>query len=191
MKFGQALLGSAIFATAVFSGAAMAQGYIGASIGQSDLNVDCAGTITCDTKDTGFKIFGGYMFTPNLGIEGAYFDLGKSTQSGVVPPFGTVTAEFKASGFAVYGVALAPIDQFSVFAKLGIASTKVKLSGTVSGLGSASDSETNTNVAWGLGAGYNFTKNLGVRLEWERFRAEFQGEKEDVDLLSVGLNYRF
>lgn len=59
------------------------------------------------------------------------------------------------------------------------------------GLGSASDSGTNTNVAWGLGGGYNFTKNLGVRLEWERFRAEFQGEKEDVDLLSVGLNYRF
>lgn len=68
MKFKRARLGSAIFATAVFSGAAMAQGYIGASIGQSDLNVDCAGTITCDTKDASFKIFGGYMFTPNPGI---------------------------------------------------------------------------------------------------------------------------
>ena len=180
-----------VLSVSAFASVCLAQGYIGGSVGLTDADADCTGTTSCDNKDTGFKFFGGYMFTPNFGVEGAYFDLGKAKQSGVVPPFGNVSAEFKASGFGIYAIGVAPIDQFSVFGKVGFASTKVKLSGTVAGLGSASESETNTNVAWGLGAGYNFNKNLGIRAEWERFRGEFQSEKVDVDLLSIGVKYTF
>jgi opacity protein-like surface antigen len=131
------------------------------------------------------------MFTPNFGVEGTYFDLGKATAAGTDPFLGDFTGEFKAKGFAVYGVAAAPIDNWVLFGKLGLASTEVEVSATSSVFGAGSDSETKANVAWGLGGGYNFTKNLGARLEWERFRGEFEDEKTDIDLISVGVQYRF
>ena len=40
-----------------------------------------------------------------------------------------------------------------------------------------SNSETNTSFAYGVGAGFNFTKNLGVRAEWERFTAKLMRNK--------------
>ncbi len=73
------LAASAVTAALAFSAAASAQGYLGTSIGQSDFDLDCTGLTSCDTKDTGWKVFGGHMFTPNLGIEGAYVDFGKAT----------------------------------------------------------------------------------------------------------------
>jgi OOP family OmpA-OmpF porin len=174
-------------ALGVASGSAFAQGYIGGSIGQSDADFDCAGTISCDNKDTGFKLFGGYMFHPNFGVELAYADLGKAT---AVVPFGTARFNVgaEATAFGAYGIAMAPLSEsFNVFAKLGVASVKGEFS--VSGLGS--DSETNTSFAYGVGAGFNFTKNLGLRAEWERFTAKFEGEEGDIDLLSLGVVFRF
>jgi OOP family OmpA-OmpF porin len=178
-------LGSVIFASMLFSGTAMAQGYVGASIGQSELKEDCIPGFACDFKDTGFKLYGGYMFTPNLGVEGAYVDLGKARLS-----VGSASGDLEATGFALLGKAVLPIDQFSLFAKLGFAYLDTEFSATGPG-GSASISESNTDVVWGVGAGYSFTRNLGVRVEYERFRAELPGVKSDVDLLSVGVTYRF
>jgi OOP family OmpA-OmpF porin len=174
-----------------FTGACLAQGYIGGSVGQSDFDIDCAGTTSCDTKDTGFKFFGGYMFNKYVGIEGMYADLGKATQAGVAPGLGTVNAEITGTGFGVFAVGVYPIEQFSVFGKLGLARVKTEVSGRALGIGVNAGSETKTGVAWGLGAGYDFTKNLGIRGDWERFRGEFQGEKSDADLLSVGVKFTF
>lgn len=126
----------------MFSSAAMAQGRIGASIGQSELKEDCAGTVTCDLKDTGFKLLGAYMFTPNSGVEAAYVDLGKARASIDLPP--VVGIDCKASGIALSGTAVAPIDNFCVFAKLGVASLKAEA--TVLG---ESSSETKSDFAWG------------------------------------------
>lgn len=175
---------------ALVGGAQAQEGYVGAGIGQSRADVDCTGTLSCDKTDTAFKLYGGYMFTPNFGAEGSYTNLGKFKASFVDNVLGTVNAEFKGDAFALFGVAAYPIDQFSVFGKLGIASTKVKLSASATG-GSASQSQRHTNVAWGLGAGYNFTKELGARAEFERFRGEFQGEKDNIDVFSIGLHYKF
>jgi len=46
-------------------------------------------------------------------------------------------------------------------------------------------------MATGVGAGYEFTKNVAGRIEFERVRAEFQGEKRGADLVTVGVLYRF
>jgi OmpA-OmpF porin, OOP family len=64
------ILASAVLAALAFSGMAFGQGYVGGSIGQSDFKAECDAGFTCDTKDTGYKIFGGYMFSPNFGVEG-------------------------------------------------------------------------------------------------------------------------
>lgn len=186
------ILASLLAGAGAFSSVALAQGYVGVGAGQSDFKVDCAGLSNCDTKDTGYKVFGGYMFTPNFGVEGAYFDLGKAKGSGTGDPLlGTFNVSGKADGFGLYGVALAPLDSFNVFAKLGITSIKAKVDESSSLQGTAHDSKTSTEFAWGLGAGYEFTKNFGARLEFERFRAKFGDEKDNIDLVSLSVLYRF
>lgn len=180
------LIGLALLAACAGFSVAQAQGYVGASIGQSELKESCDAGVTCDFKDTGYKLFGGYMFSPNFGVEAAWVDLGKATLS--VPG---LSAELKSSGFGLWGTAVLPIDSFSLFAKAGFAYLDTKLTGTVTGLGSGSESESNANFAFGVGAAYDITKNLAVRVEYERFRIEFQSEKSDVDLLSAGVLFRF
>lgn len=175
-----------------FSASALAQGYVGVSAGRSRIDLDCAGTTSCDRTDTGAKIFGGYMFMPNFGAEIAYYDLGKAEVTGVDSTLGTVSGSLRGKSFGVFGVAAAPFGPFSVFGKLGAVSTKaeVEASSTSLGLG-GSDSERHTNVGWGLGASYEFTNNIGVRAEFERMRVEFADDKDDVDLITVGVHYRF
>jgi OmpA-OmpF porin, OOP family len=183
---------SAIFlAGLMLCGAALAQGYVGVSAGQAKVDVDCSGTLTCDDTDNAYKIFGGYMFTPNYGIEGAYYNQGKVRQTFSDPDLGDVRAEFKGDGLGLYAIGVLPFDRLSLFAKLGIVSSKIKLNATSSVLGSFSDSDRSTKAAFALGAGYEFTKNIGARLEFERMRVEFEGDKVDVDLISVGVLYRF
>lgn len=164
-----------------FSASALAQGYVGVSAGRSRIDLDCAGTTSCDRTDTGAKIFGGYMFMPNFGAEIAYYDLGEATIEG------PVSGSLRGRSLGVFGVAAAPFGQFSVFGKLGAVSTKAEVD--VTGIGS--DSERKTNVGWGLGASYEFTNNIGVRAEFERMRVEFADDKDDVDLITVGVHYRF
>lgn len=179
-------------ALALASGGALAQGYAGVSFGQSKVELNCAGTTSCDNSDTAFKVFGGYMFLPHAGVELTYYNQGKATLAGSDPTLGNLSAEFKGDGFGFYGMAVAPFENgASVFGKLGLVSAQIKIDATSSIYGSGGDSERHTNVAWGVGAGYEFTRNIGARLEFERVRVKFQDEKNDVDLLTVGLVYRF
>jgi OOP family OmpA-OmpF porin len=190
-----------VIATAFFiaagalSSTAIGQGYIGAAAGQSNFKADCSGTTSCDMHDTSGKVYGGYMFTPNFGVEAAYFDLGKAKATGSDPDIGSFSASIKADGYALYGVAMAPFDNFNVFAKFGVASVNGKA--TVSGsLGSFSQSQRHSDFAWGVGAGYEFTKNFGARLEYERFKMKIESSggddfSSDIDLISLGLTYRF
>ena len=169
---------------------------IGASIGASELrdeSGDCDGTLSCDTSDVGYKVSAGYTFTPNFAIEMAYVDLGeaKAEFDPAVLDSGPLT--LSDTGFVAYGVGIYPVDNFSLFAKIGFSNLKTKAS--IEGSGSLSS--TDTNFAWGLGAGYNFTSNISASLEWERFKAEFSPidslelGTRDVDLFSVSAKYHF
>lgn len=112
------------------------------------------------------------MFTPNLGIEGGWVDLGKAkgsaeigaieTEGGLIPLTGSV--ELKSSGPFLAGIAAAPIGNASVFGKLGLANLKSEASVSIFGV-SDSTSTRHTDVFYGIGAGYNFTRNFGVRAE--------------------------
>jgi OmpA-OmpF porin, OOP family len=183
---------TAIFlASLMLCGIALAQGYVGVSAGQAKIDIDCSGTLTCDDTDNAYKIFGGYMFTPNYGIEGAYYNQGKVRQTFSDPSAGDVRATYKGDGLGVFGIGVLPFDRLSLFAKLGIVSSKIKLNANTSLLGDFSESDRSTKAAFGVGAGYEFTKNIGARFEFERLRVEFEGEKADVDLITVGVLYRF
>ncbi|HEU4923406.1 MAG TPA: outer membrane beta-barrel protein, partial [Burkholderiales bacterium] len=142
---------------------------------------------SCDDKDTAWKILGGYRFTRNLAVEVGYTDFGEQSAS---RPAGTVT--FEATALEVVGVGSLPVaDRFSVYGKIGMYRGDTDANDTAFGGGSASDS--NTGLTFGIGGQYDFTKNLGIRGEWQRY-ADVGGDsvgESDVDVLSVGVIWKF
>jgi len=178
--------------------ASAADFYVGGSIGSSSVDTEgdsfSDGGITLrvtDKRDTGLKAFVGAQITPNLALEGGYVDLGKVKLSGSVlgTPF---TGNIRGTGFFFDVVGQVPVAQnFALFGKLGVLAGKTKVSVSVPGAGSGSDDDSGTDVKFGLGASYSFTKNFSVRGEWERFRFDAYDDNFDADLFSVGFSYKF
>ena len=171
---------------------ASAQGfYIGGSVGQSDMDEgnavpDLITSGTVDGKDTGFKIFGGYQFNQYFGLELAYVDLGKASYSGTFLGAPVTGGAVETWGVNFSAVGTLPLgSNFALFGKVGFFTWESEASDTTGGV-PFSGTEDGTDVSYGLGVSYNFTKNFGVRAEWESFKAV-----GDIDLLSIGVVYKF
>ena len=182
----------AIAAFTSLAGSAFAQqAYVGAAVGQSHFNVDCSGTTSCKDNDTGYKLFGGYKFTPNLAGELTYFDYGKVTAG--VPLSATTSATVKIRGTGV-GLGVAFMADFappwSGVGRLGVVSNRAKVS-VVSGTFSGSDSESKTTAYAGVGVSYAINPQMKLDAALDFSNLEYAGEKSNVRLLSVGLTYAF
>lgn len=176
MKFHRLL--QAIAGTALLGGAiaANAEGLsVGGSLARSDWKGSDIGGVTTDTTSTGGKLYGGWSFTPNLGLEAGYVRFGKFTSA---------AGEAKADGAYIDAVGTWPIaNGFSALGRVGVFNGKVR--NTLLG--------DDRGTSWKLGAGlqYDFDRNWGVRGEWERYRFNALNEKNNADLWSIGVNYRF
>src|SRR5438128_2401629 len=85
-KWGAFALAAALSLPSIVLAQAPSGLYLGGSIGSSNMRQGCNGTpagLSCDQKDTGWKLFGGYQFTPHWGAEAMYVDLGKTKFDGV------------------------------------------------------------------------------------------------------------
>lgn len=187
--------------------------YAGLSGGQSRADSDASeldstfrslgftSSSTVDKTDAGWKLFAGYQFNPNFAVEGGYVDLGKFSFSTTVTaaPAGFTTGSLSGdvktkNGLFLDAVGIIPLqNNFSLFGKLGIYSIKTELSASGPS-GSLTQSSTDSDLHWGIGAGYDFNKNVAARLEWERFNDVGNKDKTgeaNVDLLSVGVVYKF
>jgi len=183
--------------------------YGGASIGQSRATIDDARitsgllgggfsttSITDEDRDLGYKIFGGYQFNKNFALEGGYFDLGKFGFTATTVPAGTLSGNIKLRGINLDAVGILPItEKFSVFGRVGANYAEATDSFTGTGLVSVRNpnpSSRDTNLKLGLGLQYAFSESLAMRAEVERYRIDDAvGNKGDIDLVSVGLLYRF
>lgn len=183
--------------------------YGGANIGQSRATIDDAriisglqgggygtSSIIDDDRDRGYKIFGGYQINKYFALEGGYFDLGKFGFTATTVPAGTLSGNIRLKGLNLDVVGTLPItEKFSAFGRIGANYAEAK--DTFTGTGSVSvlnpnPSERDTNLKVGLGLQYAFTESLALRAEVERYRInDAVGNKGDVDLVSVGLVYRF
>ena len=183
------------FVLTLASAAAAAQDagfYIGVHIGQAMYRETCddftGPGLSCDDKDSAWKVLGGYQFNKHFAAEIGYVDLGTLTARG---PGGTLTADV--SAFELVAVGSLPVaDRFSVYGKLGLYRGEVDGNvNTVLVTGSAS--ETNTDVTFGFGARFDFSKQLGARIEWQRYPSVGGPDtgEDDVDLISIGLLFRF
>jgi OOP family OmpA-OmpF porin len=166
--------------------------YLGGSIGQARVKAWCDTSdappgfalSSCDDKATSWKLFGGYRFNRHFAAEATYLDFGKLSAT---VAFGGLTSNVsstaKAWGLAALG--MLPVgERFEVFGKLGFvrgeSESRVSIGGTSGTLG-----ETGTEAHFGAGLLYNFTRNWGVRGEWERI------EKSKIDVFSLGAQYKF
>lgn len=184
--------------------------YMGANVGRSIAEIDNdaitaqlrargATSVTIDDKDqdTAYKLFGGYRYNKNVALEGGYFNLGKFGYTATTVPAGTKTGEAKIHGLNLDLVFMTPFSEnFSGFGRFGLTYTQTKdafsSSGSVSVPADASPSNTSSNFKVGAGLQYDFTKAFGMRAEVERYRVnDAVGSKGDIDLVSVGLVYRF
>jgi OOP family OmpA-OmpF porin len=155
--------------------------YAGAGIGSTKVGDDNLSGV--DDSDTGFKIFGGYTFTENWGVEVSYFDFGEASVSA-----GNSSASVGVTGLSASAVGRLPVnDMFAVYGKLGFASYDVDLDfNNVPGFGSGHLSDSDSDLIYGVGGALSFGGNFEARLEYEALNVD-----GDASMISVSGLFRF
>lgn len=162
--------------------------YIGGSLGDGidlesvDIDVDLP-DLEVRRNDETWKVFGGVGIGRFFGVEGAWHDFGRVTCCEGLSDAGFAV---DVEGISVSAIAGIPISRFRLFAKAGLLSWEadgrlLTLAGPVP---LSLDGE---DPMGGVGADFNVTRHLTIRAEWELF----QIAEGDLDVASVGLQYRF
>lgn len=156
--------------------AAHAEGLsVGGSLASTKWKGDDIGGLSTDKSATGGKIYGGYSFTPNFGLEAGYATFGK---------YKSAAGSVKADGFYADAVGTLPLGNgFSALGRVGVFNGKLD--------SSLAGDDRGTSYKVGAGVQYDFDPKLGIRGEWERYRFDALGAKSNADMYSVGLNYKF
>jgi OOP family OmpA-OmpF porin len=177
----------ALPASAQMRSPAMSSFYVGATLGQSKFKDSCEGLaagVSCDDKDTAWRILAGYQFSPNFAAELGYHNLGETKASG-----GGVSASVKGTAWELVGLGIFPVaNQFGIYGKLGFHHSEAKLESNVGITGK----DTGNGLTFGFGGQFDVMPALGLRAEWQRYR-KLGGESDngDVDVLSLGGIWRF
>jgi OOP family OmpA-OmpF porin len=171
--------------------------YIGASLGQAEHGDTCEGAnLSCDEKDSAWKIYGGYQFNRFVAVEFGYADLGRSAAGANVGGI-VVNPTFEVTAFELSGIGFLPLlDRLALFMRLGVYRAETELGGTGTAFGITvpiSGKESNSDLTFGLGIQYGITRNIGLRGEWQQYMKVGGGDtgETDIDVLSVGLLFRF
>jgi len=160
--------------------------YVTVAGGVSKLNLDCAGTTSCDASDTGLKLVGGYQFGNGLSVELGYLSFGKFRAAD-----GQLGITVKPTAITLGGAFALPLGtDWGFNFRLGLAQVKTKVS-AVSGTltGNANESKAKTYV----GAGITYAVSKTVKLEFgaDATEAQFAGEKGTLRQFSLGATFAF
>jgi len=156
------------------------------SLGQGHLNVDCSGVQACDRNATGGKAVVGYAFGNGFALEAGYSHFGKFRASD-----GTVGLSARPEALSLGGAFTANLTpDMGLVARAGVARVRTKLGAEVGSL-SGSDSESHTQPIVGLALNYALTPMARVELGVDATRAEVQGERANVRLVTVGARFAF
>jgi OmpA-OmpF porin, OOP family len=152
-----------------------------------------------DSRDTSWKLYGGYQFTANWGAELQYVDLGRYGYR-LTSGANESTSGGKADSWGLAGTGTLPLGSgFSLMGKLGIARNSLSVGSTsvtnTGVTGTVSGSSTSTALLAGVGLGYNFNRNVGIRAEYENFgkMGQFNNGGGSVrgDNWAISLKYSF
>lgn len=212
-KITQTAVAAIALSGLVVAAPSYAQWYVGASVGKSDITFNNAAqsdqfldlgftnpSTVSNTKDTGYRAFGGYQLHKYIAIEAAYVDLGRFSFRTDVTPRGSLSGSTRIDGFELSALGTLPIgDRFGLFARVGALAGQTKTSYTGSGsietlIGGDSQRRRSTELVYGAGAMYHINQNLSVRGEWSRYDklgSVLTGGRTNANLYSLGLVYRF
>ena len=146
------------------------QPYVGAKVGQFDL--DKAGA----DKPTAYGVYGGYNFDPNFGMEAEFVGSDDADYRG---------GDIDAKTYGAYGTYRYAFPNTGLYAKgkLGVARTEIEATGT-SPAGFYNGSNKDTSLAGGVGLGYSVNPNFSVEAEYDKLGS-------DADLMTVGAQLKF
>ena len=137
------------------------------------------------------KVYGAYQFNRLLGVEmGA--DIGRvgSRDNGLIEP-GSLAPGLRPKGWQFSSTGTLPIGQkLGVTGKVGAYRGEVDLTASQSII-----DDGKTKALYGVGLKYDFSQNFRVQGGWDRYRlgtnaTTIDGDR-NIDLLSIGLKYRF
>jgi OmpA-OmpF porin, OOP family len=156
-------------------------GYVGASVGRTNYDLGGCVAFSCDDQATGFKLYTGGRFSRYVGIELGYVNLGDADRNG---------GEIKAQGANLSLVGNIPLgDSFNIFGKVGGIYAWTKTSTLVPRV--PAGKEDGLGLSYGLGMQYDINRSFAVRADWDRYRLKYVGQREDADLFSVGVVFKF
>jgi hypothetical protein len=156
-------------------------GHAGASIGRSELKLNCPAGASCDTKDTAFRVYAGGKFNNAFGLELGVVNYGKFARGG---------GDTEGWGLDIPVLLGFPIGaNSSVFAKAGINFSRMEVGGNPALV--RTGKESGWGPRFGLGAQIGLTPQWAIRGDWDTYRVTFPGEKDRVDTLTVGAQYSF
>ena len=142
------LLIAAAVASALLAGQASAQMMSSPKMSSPQFYMGAGvGSVKNDNREDSWKLYAGYQFDRTWGVEVAYNDLGQYRGADI-------------ESWSLAGTGTIPLNEsWALLAKLGVTSNRADFAG----------GGNHTAALAGLGIGYSFTKNVGMRLEYEDF----------------------
>jgi OmpA-OmpF porin, OOP family len=158
---------AAILSAFVAAPALAADTYLGVNVGKNQ--TDYSGV----NSSTAIGVLGGYTINQHVAAEVAYTNLGSADTK-----YGT---SLTGHVFSIAAVGSLPLNNdFSLLGKLGLASSTVEESGY---------SESKSDLTYGIGAQYNASKTVGIRLGYDSFKVGSSNTK-DSTLITIGAVFK-
>ena len=183
--------------------------YAGASLGQTRANIDkerigrsltangaTLTSIGSDERDRGYSLFVGKQLNRYFALEAGYFDLGKFNVAATTSGNGTFRGEAGFRGANLDLVAQYPLtERFSLLGRAGVQYTRTNThfeGNRLAAVTNPNPTEKKAGAKFGVGLEYKLSEALAVRGEVTRFRIDDAvGNRGDVDLIAVGMVYKF
>lgn len=147
------------------------QPYAGVKIGAMDIDATNAPSLTS------YGVYAGYDMANGFGVEADF----TGTQEKALKSSENI--DVSAKNYGLYGTYKYNLDAMPVYikGKLGAAKTEVTLKSTLT---SDKYKESETTVAGGIGAGYNFTDNISAEVMYNKVHG-------DVNNYTAGVHFKF
>lgn len=156
-------------------------GYVGVNVGQSIYDLNCVEGPGCDETPVGGKLYTGGKFNRMFGVELAYIHLGDAAANG-----GTTTAQLADLSL----VGNLPLGaRFNVYGKIGGLYSWTDIDATTPGV--PSGEENDFGVSYGFGVQFDVNRDWAFAADWDNYRIDYVDHRDDVQLVSVGLVYKF